>query len=45
MANSLTLVAIEFLSFLSLVRRMIKPHWSMLANLFYNMVRLVLTMH
>jgi hypothetical protein len=40
--NSPTLDAIESPSFLSLVGRMIKPHRSMLTNLFYNMLKLVL---
>jgi hypothetical protein len=44
MTTSLTLGVIEFLSSQSLVGRMVKPCWSMLANLFYNMVRLVLMM-
>jgi hypothetical protein len=44
MTNSLTLEIIESLSFLSLVERMVKPHYSILINLFYNVVRLVLTM-
>jgi hypothetical protein len=42
MTNSLTLEVIEFLSPQSLVGRMVKPHWSMLDHLFYNVVRLVL---
>jgi hypothetical protein len=42
MTNSLTLEAIEFLSSQSLVGRMVKPYYSMLANLYYNVVRLVL---
>jgi hypothetical protein len=36
---------IECLSFLSLVGRMENPHYSMLVNLFYNVVRLVLMTH
>jgi hypothetical protein len=40
--SSLTLEAIGSLNLLSLVGRMIKLHWSILANLFYNMVKLVL---
>jgi hypothetical protein len=42
MTSSSTLEAIESLSFLSLVGRMIKSHSSMLDNLFYNVVKLVL---
>jgi hypothetical protein len=42
--NSLTLEDIEFMSSQSLAGRMVKPHLSMLANLFYNMVKLVLVM-
>jgi hypothetical protein len=42
--NSLTLEEIEFLNSQSLVGRRVKPHLSMLANLFYNVVKLVLMM-
>jgi hypothetical protein len=35
---------IESLSFLCLVGRMVRPHWSMFTNLFCSVVRLVLTM-
>jgi hypothetical protein len=42
MTNSLTLEVIEFLSSQCLAGRMVKPHERMLANLFYNVVRLVL---
>jgi hypothetical protein len=45
MISSPTLEAIEFLGLPSLVERMVKPHSSMLANLFYNVVKLVLTTH
>jgi hypothetical protein len=42
--NSLTLEDIEFPSFQNLVGMMVKPHLGMLANLFYNVVKLVLMM-
>jgi hypothetical protein len=42
--NSLILEDIEFPNSQSLVGRMVKPHLSMLANLFYNVVKLVLMM-
>jgi hypothetical protein len=42
--NSLTLEDIEFPTTPNLMGRMAKPHLSMLANLFYNVVRLVLMM-
>jgi hypothetical protein len=42
--NSLTLEDIEFSSSQSLVGRMVKPHLTMLANLFYNVVKPVLMM-
>jgi hypothetical protein len=41
--SSHTIEAIELMNLLSLVERMIKPHYSMLINLFYNVMRLVLT--
>jgi hypothetical protein len=44
MTNSLTLEDIEFLSSQNLVERMVKPHLSILANLFYNVMMLVLMM-
>jgi hypothetical protein len=42
--NSLTLEDVEFLDSQSLVGRMVKSHLSMLARLFYNVVKLVLMM-
>jgi hypothetical protein len=42
--NSLTLGVIEFLSSQCLVGRMVKRHKSMSANLFFNVVRIVLMM-
>jgi hypothetical protein len=42
--NSLILEDIEFPNSQSLVGRMVKSHLSMLANLFYNVVKLVLMM-
>jgi hypothetical protein len=42
MTNSLTLEDIEFPNSQNLVGRMVKPHLSMLTNLFYNVVKLVL---
>jgi hypothetical protein len=44
MTNSHTLEDMDFLNSQSLVGKMVKPHLSMLANLFYNVVKLVLMM-
>jgi hypothetical protein len=42
--NSLMLEDIECPTSQNLVGRMVKPHLSMLSNLFYNVVKLVLMM-
>jgi hypothetical protein len=45
MTNSVILEDIEFLSSQNLVGMMVKPHLRMLANLFYNVMKLMLMMH